>query len=434
MANKTIIGILVFLVLISGGLGAYSLILNKQIDTLSNEVSVFKGETATEISDVRDNISTLDTELTVFKGETATKIGDVRDNISTLDTELAVFEGETAAKISSVRGNISTLDAEVTAFKGETATEIASVTTEISQSSINAQKLYESVRKAACEITDGEEWHGSGFVLDNRGYIITAHHVIDELDKIDVILYDGTICSASIVGSCQYSDVAVLEIEETANLEPLDLADSSTVVPGETVMILGSPFYLPGTITSGIVGKTQGAEAISGNDWVTANLVQYDAASNPGNSGGPLVNSEGEVIGMVIARVDPALGSGINWAVSSNKLKRVAASIIDSGSFENATLPGTWTIGNLTPEAARDRNMETTNGVLFLEAEGIDKIEANDIVVAVDGVPLRECADLFNYFGEYKSPGDTVTLTVIIRGGIEIEVSVELVEGWVFAK
>ena len=145
-----------------------------------------------------------------------------------------------------------------------------------------------------------------------------------------------------------------------------------------------------------------------------------------------MVNSGGEIVGMVMGGVDPTSGSGINWAVSSNMIKRVADAIIDFSSFDTATLPGTWRISDLTPKEARDRHMETTNGVLFLETKGVDGIQVDDIVVAVDGMPVREVADLFNYFGEYKSPGDTVTLTVI-RDETEVEVAVELVEGWVFA-
>ncbi len=424
MANKIIIGILVFLVLVSGGLGAYGVILNNQIDdvkgdigTLNTELSTFRQEAATEISDVKGNINALDTELT------------------TLDTELNTFKSETTSQIADVttevddvRDNLSTLDSDLSSFKSKTTSQISGVTQELAQSTINAQKLYQGVRKSVCEITDGEELLGSGFVFDTDGHIVTAQHVIDGVKEIDVILYDGTISSASVVGSCKYSDVAVLKLEKTVTLTPLRLADSDSIAPGEPVITLGSPFELDGTVTIGIVSQTQRARALG--DWWTFNLFQYDAPSNFGNSGGPLVTSEGEVIGLIIARVSPSLGDGICFAVSSNKVKRVADSIIDSGSFQNATLPGTWEISNLTPQEARDRNMETTNGVLFNQASGVGNIQADDVVVAVDGVPVNGGADLFNYFGEHKSPGDTVILTVI-RGETEMEIEVTLIEGWV---
>jgi len=419
MANKLTIIIFVVLVLVAGGFGYYVFYLNGQI------------------GDLRDDISELTNELTDFRQETATEISDVRTDVSTLGTDLTTFRSETTSQftditseISDVKGDIGAVGGDLTAFKSETASRIAGVTTEISQSTINVPGIYDSAIKGMCEITDGQEWYGSGFVYGAEGYIVTAQHVIDGLPRIDVILYDGTISSASVVGSCKYSDVAVLKLQKTVTLEPVALADSSTVIPGDPVMALGSPFYLPGTVTSGIVSHTNGATSYVGN-WLTSNLIQYDAATNYGNSGGALINSQGEIVGMIAAGIHPELGEGIYWAVSSNKVNRVATAIIESGDFHNATLPGTWELSNLTPEAARDRNMESTNGILFVEVEGMNTIEADDILVAVDDVPVREAADLFNYLGEYRSPGDTVTLTVVIRSGVQIEVSVELVEGWV---
>ena len=420
MTNKIIVGILVFLMLIAGGLGTYSAILNGQINTLSSELATFQREATTKISGVRGDISTLGTELTAFKQETATGISDVSGDISTLETKLT-------SSISSVNGKVSRLDSELTTFKSATTSQIADVAEEVSRSTMNVPEIYQSVSQSLCEITDGEEILGSGFVFDAGGHIVTAQHVIDGLSNIDVILYDGTISSASVVGSDKYSDVAVLKLEKTVTLEPLEFADSSTVALGEAVITLGSPFELSGTVTSGIVSQTNGAENYM-DDWITSNLIQYDAASNPGNSGGPVVNSRGELVGMTVAGVLPKLGSGIYWAVSSDRVKRVAEAIIESGSFENPTLPGTWELSNLTSESAEGRNVGTTNGALFLKASGLDSIQANDIVVTVDEVPVDEAADLFNYFGLYKSPGDTVTLTVT-RGGTEVEVTVKLVEG-----
>ena len=417
MANKIIIGILVFLTLVSGGLGAYSAILNNRID------------------DVTVDIGALSTELSAFRRETATGIGDVKDDINGLGTELTTFKSETAsqitgvtAEIGGVRDNISTLESNLTSFKSKTTSLISGVNKEIAQSTINVQKIYQTVRRGVCEITDGEELLGSGFVLDTDGHIITAQHVIDGVTRIDVILYDGTISSAIVVGESKYSDVAVLKLGKNVTLTPLDLADSTSISTGEPVIAVGSPFELSGTVTVGIVSQTGRARVIG--DWWTFNLLQYDAPSNFGNSGGPLFTASGDVIGLIVARISPTLGEGIYFAVSSNKVKRVAESIIDTGSFENATLPGDWGLTNLTPQDARDRNMDTANGVIFTEANGVGTVRVDDVVIAVDDVPVNSGADLFNYFGEYKSPGDTVTLTAI-RGFVEIKIDVELIKGWV---
>ncbi len=371
MTNKVIIGILVFLLVITGGLGAYSVNLGK-------EIGAFRQETAAQLNVIQGSISGLDTRVTA-------------------------------------------LGTEVTAFKTETAAQF-------SESTINARKISERVIKGVCEITDGKRRLGSGFVFDARGYIVTNHHVVDKVAKIDVILHDGSISKASIVGSDKYSDVAVLKLERKFDLEPLSLADSNTVVNGEPIIAVGSPFGLPETVNSGIVSRKKGAIPFPKGDWWVFNLIQFDAATNPGNSGSPVVNSKGEVVGMAAYLMFPT--SGIAWAITSNKVKRVSYSIIDHGSFKNAILPGTWRMTALTPEAARARGLETGHGALFAEAKGVDKVETNDIVVAVDGIVVKEPADLFNYIGEYKSPGDTIKLTLIIRGGIKIEVPVKLVEGY----
>ena len=157
-------------------------------------------------------------------------------------------------------------------------------------------------------------------------------------------------------------------------------------------------------------------------------MLQFDAAVNFGNSGCPLANSSGEVVGMVTARIDPTLGDGIYYAVSSNKVKRVAAAIIQSGSFAYPWI-GVG-IADLTPQAVQDKSLETANGVLVsdvfsggpAQAAGIQN---GDIIVAIDGISVRDVADLTSYLGEFKSPGDSVALN-IIRGTAKMEISVKV--------
>ncbi len=158
-----------------------------------------------------------------------------------------------------------------------------------------------------------------------------------------------------------------------------------------------------------------------------ANIIQFDAAINSGNSGSPLLNSKGEVIGMVVARIDPKLGDGVYYAVSSNKVKRVALSLIERGSFDYPWLG--VEITDLTPETAKTRNLETVNGALVktvisatpAEAAGI---KVDDIIVAINGTPVRNIADLTCYLGEHTSPGDEVTLT-LLRDGTKIELPIK---------
>ncbi len=308
--------------------------------------------------------------------------------------------------------------------------EIGDIAADFSPSLINANKIYQRARQAIVRVSNGEQTVGSGFILDDQAHVVTAYHVTEKLSTIYVILPDGSISSATITGSSQYSDITVLTLEDEPAIEPLVLADSTMVRIGEPVITIGSPFDLTETLTSGIVSQTNRFVEINSNSkarWVP-NLIQFDAAANFGNSGGPLLNSDGEVIGMVIARIKPDEGDGIYYAISSNKLKRVVTSLIDQGSFDYPWLG--IDMANLTPQIVQDKELETANGVLIkkvltdspAEAAGI---KVDDIIVAIDGMVIRDIADLTSYLGENKSPGELATL-ILIRDAAKLELSLEI--------
>lgn len=159
-----------------------------------------------------------------------------------------------------------------------------------------------------------------------------------------------------------------------------------------------------------------------------SNLIQFDAAVNYGNSGGPLLNSAGEVIGLVIARVQPGEGDGIYYAVSSNKVRRVVTAIITRGVFDYPWLG--IAISNLTPQIMQTLNLDTTNGVLVREVQvgapaALAGIQIDDNIIAIDGFVIRNVADLTSYLGEYTSPGETVTIT-LIRNSVRRDLSLEV--------
>ncbi len=208
------------------------------------------------------------------------------------------------------------------------------------------------------------------------------------------------------------------------------LADSAKVKIGEPVAAIGNPFDLEETITTGIVSQVNRQAEIEYNAqtrWVS-NLIQFDAAVNYGNSGCPLLNSAGEVIGLVIARIEPGEGDGIYYAVSSNKVQRVVTSLITEGSFDYPWLG--IGIANLTPQTMQTLALDTTNGVLV---EGVltegpaatAGIQVDDIIIAIDGFMVRNTADLTSYLGEYVSPGETVTIT-LIRNSTRLDLSLEV--------
>ena len=420
MTNKVVIGILIFLVALSGGLGYHAYTLNQQINLLGEQMVVLQTEQATRID-------TLSSEFTTLRGEILTRFGDLKGEIDKNLTQIDTLEdemGENLAQIDTLKDKIDGTSAKVDTLEGEIGD-----TTGLSKSVIDANKVYQQVSQATVRISNGERTIGSGFIFDNEGHVLTAQHVVENLSEIYVVLPDGRTSTATNTGSCLFSDVAVLTLDDELTVEPLKLANSASVRIGEPVAVIGSPFDLSETLTTGIVSQTNryvDIEYDSETRWVS-NLIQFDAAVNFGNSGCPLVNAEGEIIGMVIARVEPDEGDGIYYAVSSNKIKRVVDSLITQGSFDYPWL-GVG-IANLTPEMVQTRSLETASGALVqgviakspAEAAGV---EVDDIIVAIDGVAIRDVAALTSYLGEYKSPGETATLT-LTRDNKELELSLE---------
>ncbi len=430
MANKIIIGILIFLVVMCSGLGAYSYALSQQIKALSVQMDVYQKEQIAQIGAVSDEVTALGEETMARTSTLAGEVITLEGEIGILEGEIGVLESETGI----LEGKADTLGSEIGGTLARISTledEIKSVAAELSQPVINADKVYQGVRHAIVGISDGERTVGSGFMFDTTGHVVTAQHVVAQLPMIYVILSDGRSSRATVTGGSQYSDIAVLALDdERLVVDPLALADSAMVRIGEPVVAIGSPFDQAETLTAGIVSQTNRFVEIEHDfqtRWV-ASLIQFDAAVNFGNSGGPLLNSAGEVIGMVIARVNPSEGDGVYYAVSSNKIKRVVPALIELGYFDYP-----WFgvgVTNLTPKIIEARALETTNGVLIRgvlpnSPAEVGGLRVDDVIVAVDTVTVRDIGDLNSYLGEYKSPGELVSITVI-RGTTELEVSLEV--------
>ena len=398
MTNKISIGILIYLVILSTSLCYYSYTLNKQIYSLNRQMAVLHQEQSAGINDVRD-------ELTTLRGETL-------NGFSILQDEIQGEIDETLIRIDTIED------------------EIEGTATELSQSVIYAREVYQRVSKSIVRISNGEMTVGSGFILDTEAHVVTAQHVVENLSEIYVILPDGRISQATNTGSCQHSDIAVLTLKDELFIEPLKLEDSAIVRIGEPVATIGNPFDLTETLTTGIVSQTNRFVEIewdSQTRWV-ANLIQFDAAVNLGSSGSPLVNSKGGVIGMVTARVKPDEGDGIYYAVSSNNIKRVSASLIAQGFFEYPWLG--IKIVNLTPQIMQSRGIDTANGVLVNDVldnspASAAGIKVDDIILAVDGITIRDAGDLTSYIGEYKSPDEVVTIA-LMRDTTKLELSLKI--------
>jgi S1-C subfamily serine protease len=289
---------------------------------------------------------------------------------------------------------------------------------------------------------------GSGFVYDTSGHIVTNYHVVAGDDDISITFIDGTVYRARVVGTDQYSDLAVLRIQDdipTDKLKPLLLGNSSSLRVGQEVVAIGNPFGLSGSMTEGIVSglnrlipvyqdplSNAAAPAFSIPD-----VIQTDAAINPGNSGGPLLDMEGEVIGINSAIFSTTGGfAGIGFAIPSNTIDQVAPSLIATGSYQHPWL-GVSGI-DMTPEIAEAIGLGEPRGFLVIEAapggpadsagvqggdtpaqlDGREIALGGDVILAINDKDIRKIDDVLGYLQQTTKVGETVTLTVWRDGQI----------------
>jgi S1-C subfamily serine protease len=296
---------------------------------------------------------------------------------------------------------------------------------------------------------------GSGFVFDTNGNIVTNFHVVDGATDLEVDFQSGLKARATVVATDLDSDLAVIRVNvPAAELKPLTLGDSDKVRVGQQVVALGNPFGLTGTMTLGIVsakGRTLDSlrPSQSGTFFSSGDIIQTDASINPGNSGGPLINLQGQVIGInrairttgTSATGDP-VNSGIGFTVPINIVKRVVPVLISTGKYDYPYLGITFhssmslsdyeliglkqTSGayvvDVTPGGPGDqagiRPGKTRTGVSGLTSGG-------DLIIGVDGRPVLEFGDLIGYVLENKNPGDKITVT-LIRDNAQKEVVITL--------
>ncbi len=266
---------------------------------------------------------------------------------------------------------------------------------------------------------------GSGFIISTDGYILTNNHVVEEAEKVEVELTDGRKYSAVITGTDPESDIAVLKID-AKNLQCLELADSNKLEVGEWVLAIGNPLGLSHTVTAGIVSaKGRNRLGLA----TLEDFIQTDAAINFGNSGGPLINLDGKVVGINSAIAGSTGNIGIGFAVPINMAKYAYQQIIESGTVERGLL-GVSNIEDLTPENASFFGLdEDTKGVLIpnvIEDSAADKagLTHNDVILEVDGKPVESALDLQNRISMLK-PGTKIELT-IWREGKRKKINLEL--------
>jgi|AutmiccommuBRH23_1029490.scaffolds.fasta_scaffold00154_88 2-alkenal reductase len=296
---------------------------------------------------------------------------------------------------------------------------------------------------------------GSGFVYDKAGHVITNFHVVEDVTELEVDFSSGYKARGTVIGKDIDSDLAVIKVDVPEEyLFPLSLTNSDSLKIGQTVIAIGNPFNLSGTMTLGIVsakGRTLSSfrQANTGGFFSAGDLIQTDAAINPGNSGGPLLNLNGEVVGINRAirteqtnETGEPINSGIGFAISSNIVSRVVPFLIKDG-FYDYPYVGITSQEDLTlieREALGIQHM--TGAYIFSVSENspasaagliggstVSRISGllagGDLIIAVDDRPVRLFGDFLSYIMANKSPGDEIIMT-IIREGVEKEVSLIL--------
>ncbi|MPM48532.1 hypothetical protein SDC9_95257 [bioreactor metagenome] len=365
---------------------------------------------------------------------------DLLSALNALQTQVAELPQITTATPSvmlpsiTINGNVSQLDAVLVSLYQKVSPGIVSIVT-------TTKDGYSS---------------GSGFVFDKDGHIVTNYHVVEGATQIEVDFVTGVKVRATIVGADLDSDLAVLHVDvDSSELTPLQVGDSDQLQVGQMVVAIGSPFYLSGSMSLGIVSaKGRMLDSMhSTNDngvYSAGDLIQTDAAINPGNSGGPLFNLEGEVVGVNRAistnsynEDGTPLNSGIGYSVSSNIVKRVVPAIINSGSYAYPYLGISSYSYDLILDEWEALGLTQTSGVYVMEVTPGGPAEqaglkagthvtsisglysGGDLITQVDGRTVLMYSDLISYIMANKSPGDVVQLT-IIRDGQEMQIPLTL--------
>jgi S1-C subfamily serine protease len=313
-----------------------------------------------------------------------------------------------------------------------------------STSSLSVTDVYDKASKGVVEITVGstsssfplgprdQQAQGSGFVYDGAGHIVTNEHVVDGAESISVRFWNGQTSKATLVGTDPSTDLAVIKVNAPSSLlQPLTLADSSDVQVGEGVVAIGSPFGLEGTVTAGIVSALH-RQMTAPNNFTITDSIQTDAAINHGNSGGPLLDLTGKVIG-VNSQIESDSGdnAGVGFAIPSNTVESIVSQLVSSGDVQHAYLgvavatipdsiasqlniPAGVEVTEVRSGTPADKaGLHASTGSSPVAGQGYPT--GGDVITAIDGKKVTEAAELQSAI-DAKRPGDTVSVTYVRDG------------------
>jgi putative serine protease PepD len=308
-----------------------------------------------------------------------------------------------ASYAAATGGTSKTIVREVTVSGG--------TPTSATTSGASATSVYQSAYKGVVEITvsmssspyGGQaEAQGSGFVYDAAGHVITNEHVVEGANAISVRFWNGATYRATLVGTDPSTDVAVIKVDApTSMLHPISVGDSSAVQVGQSVVAIGSPYGLEETVTAGIVSALH-REMTAPNNFTIADSIQTDAAINHGNSGGPLLNMAGQVIGInAQIKSDSGENTGVGFAVPSNTVRSIVTQLLTNGNVRHAYLG----VG-IASASGGVQLTEVRQGTPAAAA----KLQTGDVITAIDGKKVTTASELGQAI-DARRPGDKVTLT-----------------------
>ena len=300
---------------------------------------------------------------------------------------------------------------------------IASVANSVSKSVVSI--VTSTTQKSLLSSESSTTAAGTGFILSSDGYIATNKHVVSGANKIGVLLDDGTAFEdVELIGTDPLNDFAIIKIKNAKDLTPIKLGESKTITAGQQVIAIGNALgAYQNSVTSGIIsgkGRSLTATDSSRTQYETlSDMIQTDAAINGGNSGGPLLNAAGEVIGINTAYASQ--GNNVGFAIPISSVKGIINSVLNGRGFERAVIGVRYV--NLTPSIAKEKKLDVTHGALISSSKNNSAIipdsagdkaglKENDIITAVNGVEIGVAGSLSSLIGEY-SVGDTVELTIV---------------------
>ncbi len=306
---------------------------------------------------------------------------------------------------------------------------IASVANSVSKSVVSI--VTSTTQKSLTSSESSATAAGTGFILSSDGYIATNKHVVSGATKIGVLLDDGTAFEdVELIGTDPLNDFAIIKIKDAKDLTPIKLGDSKTISAGQQVIAIGNALgAYQNSVTSGIIsgkGRSLTATDSSRTQYETlSDMIQTDAAINGGNSGGPLLNAAGEVIGINTAYASQ--GNNVGFAIPISSVKGIINNVLKGQGFERAVIGVRYI--NLTPTIAKQKKLDISHGALISSSKSSNAIipgsagdkaglKENDVITSVNGVEIGVSGSLSSLIGEY-SVGDTVTLTIIRNGKTE---------------